>query len=230
MGIHVLASIDNNMDDTVNVVDIDDETLIKQAKTDKEAFGQLYQRYVERIYNYIYYRTSSVEDAEDLTARTFQRAMIHMPTYQDKGVPFQAWLYRIARNLVSNWYRDNGRKQTVALDDVIHMQVGDDDSPEQLIQMIERENSLIDIIKLMPPERQDVLVYKFLHRLSNAEIGEIMGKSEGAIKSLYHRTLLSLREMLLNPSDSSFPETKESYLKRLRFWKRDGVTKKGNDE
>lgn len=219
MGVHVLNVIDDIEKTAAHTAEIDDATLIEQARTDKEAFGTLYQRYVERIYNYIYYRTSSVEDAEDLTARTFQRALIHIPNYQDKGVPFQAWLYRIARNLVSNWYRDNGRKQVVALDDVMHMQVGES-SPELLMQMIESEDTLMDAVQSMPSERQDLLIYKFLHRMSNAEIGAIMGRSEGAIKSLYHRTLLSLREELTTPEPLPDAEPKEPRFKRLRFWQR----------
>lgn len=197
--------------------ELDDATLIEQARTNKEAFGLLYQRYVDRIYNYIYYRTGNTEDAEDLTARVFQRALIHIPKYQDKGVPFQAWLYRIASNLVSNFHRDNSRKQTVGLDEIIFSQVGDT-SPELLIQMIESEGSLMEVVKSLPSERQDLLIYKFLHRMSNAEIGEVLGKSEGAVKSLYHRTLLSLRETMVTRVERE-EAAEKSRFKRLKFWK-----------
>jgi len=73
--------------------------LVRQAATEPDAFGELYERYVRKIYNYIYYRTGNHEDAEDLTARVFQRAMKHVANFQDQGVPFSAWLYRIAHNL-----------------------------------------------------------------------------------------------------------------------------------
>lgn len=84
----------------------DERDLIERAKVNKEAFGELYAKYVDRIENYVYYRVGNREDAEDLTARIFERAMKHIPRYQDQGVPFSAWLYRIARNLVANWHRD----------------------------------------------------------------------------------------------------------------------------
>lgn len=199
------------------LADIDERELINRAKTDKQAFGELYLRYVDRIYNYIYYRTNNSEDAEDLTARTFHRALKHIPKYEDKGIPFSAWLYRIARNLVSNWHRDQGKRQMVALEDIVHWHVGDD-SPEVLMQFIENENFLLEAVRRLPEERQELLVLKFLHRLPNAEIGVIMGRSEGAVKSLYHRTLLALREELgVDETDDAQP--KRSRFK-LRLWDR----------
>ena len=84
----------------------EDIALAKASNGDKDAFGILYQRYVKRIYNYVYYRTGNQHDAEDITARVFFRAMRHIGNYTDRGVPFSAWLYRIAHNLVANWHRD----------------------------------------------------------------------------------------------------------------------------
>jgi RNA polymerase sigma-70 factor (ECF subfamily) len=174
---------------------IDEKALIERAREDKEAFGQLYEIYVDRIYNYVYYRTGNMADAEDLTAKIFVRAMKHIPRYEDKGVPFSAWLYRIAHNLVANWHRDNSRRQIIALDDITHWHVGDE-SPEFATQLMEDKALLLAAIRRLPSDRQELLILKFVERLSNAEIGDIMGRSEGAIKSLYHRTLLSLREDL----------------------------------
>ena len=94
-----------------NYKELDDKELVELAKDDKEAFGEIYERYMPKIYNYIYYRTSNQHDAEDLTAKVFFRAMSHIGNYVDKGVPFQAWLYRIAHNLVANWHRDQGRRK-----------------------------------------------------------------------------------------------------------------------
>ena len=88
------------------------------SQGDRDAFGLLYERYIDRIFNYVYYRTGNLHDAEDLTARVFQRAMNHIQNYTDRGVPFSAWLYRIAHNLVANWHRDRSREQEIPLDDV----------------------------------------------------------------------------------------------------------------
>jgi len=83
--------------------DLAEDRLIELAKGDAEAFGELYQRHVDRIYNYVFYRTGNVADAEDLTARTFHQALGSIHRYVDQGVPFAAWLYRIAHNLVANY-------------------------------------------------------------------------------------------------------------------------------
>ena len=179
---------------------MEDSELIKLAKTDGDAFGQLYERYVDKIYNYIYYRTGNVADAEDLTARVFMRAMKHIGNYDDRGVPFSAWLYRIAHNLIANWYRDRSRRKILSLDDVSQWSV-QEEGPESLAQFLEDREALLATIRRLPAERQELLILKFVERLSNKEIGDIMDRSEGAIKSLYHRTLLSLREEIQSKQD-----------------------------
>jgi len=173
----------------------DDKAWVTKAKRDPNAFGQLYERYVDRIYNYVYYRVGNVHDAEDLTSRTFYRALSHLQAYEDRGVPFSAWLYRIAHNLVANWHRDRGRRPVVALDELVLKSRGSE-CPEDVAEMQDDTRSLREGIRNLDPVRQELLVFKFSQGLSNAEIGRIMGRSEGAIKSLYHRTLLALRKEL----------------------------------
>lgn len=174
---------------------LDDNALVDLAKTDKEAFGELYERYMTKIYNYVYYRTGNQQDAEDLTAKVFFRAMAHIETYEDRGMPFQAWLYRIAHNLVANFHRDQGRRKIVPLDDYIAHSLKTD-APDKQTEHNEDREMLLKAIRQLPPERQELLVLKFIEHKSNAEIGEMMQRTEGAIKSLYHRTLLALRDEL----------------------------------
>jgi RNA polymerase sigma-70 factor (ECF subfamily) len=181
----------------------DESGLIAQAKGDQEAFGELYERYVERIHRYIYYRTGSDADAEDLTARTFMKAWEHIGNYDDRGLPFSAWLYRIAHNLVANWHRDRSRRQIISLEDLGQWQINED-GPELRAALAEDKAMLHRAISRLPADRQELLVLKFVDHLSNAEIGGIMGRSEGAVKSLYHRTLLSLREDI-GPSEQARP-------------------------
>jgi len=170
--------------------------LVELAKSgNKDAFGELYERYVEKIYNYVYYRTGNHHDAEDLTARVFFRAMGHVENYTERGVPFQAWLYRIAHNLVANWHRDRGRRKVIPLDEFIAGSLRFD-APDHQVEDKEERERLLNAIRRLPEERQQLLVLKFVDHLSNAEIGAIMDRTEGAIKSLYHRTLLALRDEL----------------------------------
>lgn len=185
---------------------VDDAQLVEWAKDDSVAFGELYTRYVKKIYNYVYYRTGNHQDAEDLTSRVFFRAMAHIENYTDRGVPFSAWLYRIAHNLVANWHRDRGRKRVIPLDDYLVSGLGSD-APEAVTESQEEEALLLQSIRDLPEDRQQLLILKFVERLSNAEIGEIMDRTEGAIKSLYHRTLLSLRDVL-DREDTSAPDKK----------------------
>lgn len=175
----------------------DEDILVKASQGDSEAFGVLYDRYVTRIYNYIYYRTGNQHDAEDLTSRVFTRAMKHITNYQDRGVPFSAWLYRIAHNLVANWHRDNSKKHEVELEDNYWVSP-ESDMPESILEQSEDEVALLKMIRKLPEDRQTLLILKFVEHMSNAEIGTIMDRTEGAIKSLYHRTLLSLRDEMKN--------------------------------
>ncbi len=175
---------------------LEDTELVDLAKAgSKDAFGELYERYVERIYSYIYYRTGNHHDAEDLTARVFFRAMAHIESYTERGVPFQAWLYRIAHNLIANWHRDRGRRKIIALDEFLAASLKSD-APDQQAEENEEREALLAAIRRLPEERQQLLLLKFVERLSNAEIGQLMNRTEGAIKSLYHRTLIALRDEL----------------------------------
>lgn len=180
----------------------DDSDLVLLAHDDQAAFGELYERYVKKIYAYIYYRTGNPHDAEDLTSRVFHRALIHIDAYVERGVPFQAWLYRIAHNLVANWHRDRNRRKVVPLDEFVAAGLRTE-APEDTTQSQQEKDHLVEAIRRLPEERQQLLILKFVDKLSNQEIGEIMDRSEGAIKSLYHRTLLALRDELT--ADQSEP-------------------------
>jgi RNA polymerase sigma-70 factor (ECF subfamily) len=174
---------------------LDENALIEKAKQDRKAFGKLYELHIDRIYNYVYYRVGNSHDAEDLTARVFFRAIQHIHNYQEQGVPFSAWLYRIARNMLANWYRDNSKRQMISLDSIRQQHAVDD--PESTTEIQEDRDALLAGILRLPPDRQELLILKYVERMSNAEIGQIMRRSEGAIKSLYHRTMLSLRDDLM---------------------------------
>ncbi len=178
----------------------DDAELVAAAKSSPDAFGALYERYVKKIYSYLYYRTGNPHDAEDLTERVFHRAMLNLDRYTSRGLPFSAWLYRIAHNLVANWHRDQGRRQMVALNEVSPQDLVAlrSEAPEIVAESREEQERLLAAIRRMPGERQQLLLLKFVDHLSNAEIGVVMQRSEGAVKSLYHRTLLALRDDLQN--------------------------------
>ena len=173
----------------------EESRLVALAKHDAAAFGRLYEGNVHKIYNYVYYRTGNHHDAEDLTARVFIRALKHIGRYQDRGLPFSAWLYRIAHNVVVNWHRDSRSNKMVPLEDMAGL-LSRGDEPQRQVERTEEQERLLAAIQKLPTERQQLLVMKFVEHCSNQEIGEVLGRSEGAIKSLYHRTLLALRKEL----------------------------------
>jgi RNA polymerase sigma-70 factor (ECF subfamily) len=167
-----------------------DAALLRRAQRDRAAFGALYERYVDRIYSYLLYRTAERADAEDLTARVFFQALQHLDGFEERGLPFGAWLFTIAHNLVANYHRDRSRRPTAPLD-----AAGDPAAPLPFASA-EDVAAVQQAVAELPPERQHLILLKYVQGMSNAEIGRAMGRSEGAIKSLLRRTLDQLRRNL----------------------------------
>ena len=190
-----LPGAESMQHDAAGPLEADDAELVRRAQADPQAFGDLYRRYVRRVYNYLYYRTGRVEDAEDLTAQTFVRALNHLPRYSERGLPFAAWLLRIAHNLVANWHRDRSRHRLVSLE-VWPVGVRASDDPEGTVAAQVEAERVRQAVRHLPPERQHLLVLKFVLGLSNAEIAQIMNRTEGAVKALLHRTIVALRQLL----------------------------------
>lgn len=170
-----------------------DGQLIERAKSDPNAFGALYELYVDRIYRYIYVRVGDEQVAEELTARLFMKVMKALPRYVDRGAPFAAWLYRIAYNLLANHYRDSKRRETTTLD-TVQLSSHPSEEPPATVEFLDTLDFLKDAIDELHEDRRLLLHLKFAEGLSNAQIGQLMGRTEGAIKSLYHRTLTALRD------------------------------------
>ena len=181
------------MSNTAEQGSTEQELIARACSGDAQAFGKLYEKYIDAIYNYVYYRTSNQKEAEDLTSRVFLRALKHITRYEDRGYPFSAWLYRIAHNLVVNWYRDRDRKEEIPLEDQYPPPAVKDETEKQLTKENRREN-LLEIVRELPDDRQQLLILKHVEGLTNREIGEIMDRTEGAVKALYHRTLVALRD------------------------------------
>jgi RNA polymerase sigma-70 factor (ECF subfamily) len=190
---HIVALCDLDALDALDT--LDDQTLAQRARHERDAFGALYQRHVTAIYRYVYYRVGVSVDAEDLTAKVFTRALRHIHNYSDRGLPFTAWLYRIAHNVVANFHRDNSRHPAIPFEE-IDAHPGEHSDADHDIDAERDRIRLMRAIRKLPEERQHLIVLKFVEQKQNAEIGEIMNRSEGAVKSLYHRTLQQLREVL----------------------------------
>jgi len=176
-------------------VDLTEEVaLINDARTNPDAFGLLYERYVGKIYNYVYFRVGNANDAEDLTAKVFFKALKNIGTYRHLGLPFSAWLYRIAHNLVANHFRDRAKVTEVSIENLVIPDTSRSSSPEVYLSKKQDNTYLLRLINDLTPQKRELIILKFVQKLSNAEIAVVFGKTEGAIKSLYHRTLTELKD------------------------------------
>lgn len=170
--------------------------LVELAKKyDTEAFGRLYDIYFDKIYGYVFYRVGDRAEAEDLTEQVFLKVLEAIKKFEWRNVSFVSWLFKIASNVVIDYYRRCSRMTTVPIEDYIEELQGTDDPASLAIRKFSQEKLYLAISKLTD-EQQEVIILKFLTNFSNAEIARTLKKSEGAVKSLQHRALSALQRVL----------------------------------
>lgn len=166
--------------------------LIKRAAGGNfEAFGELYNIYLERIYRYVFYQVRDKMTAEDLTEEVFLKAWKSIDTCRGKEQTFSSWLYRIAHNHVIDNLRSQRKYLTTdmeALAEVSSPELGEEGKLER--------QEMLEVISDLPQNQKQVIILKFIEGLDNREIGKITGKSQGAIRVLQMRALATLRQRL----------------------------------
>src|SRR3954452_2701644 len=169
--------------------------LVERAqKGDRSALEELYLIHFDRIYSYLHVTVGNKHDAEDLTTQTFLRMLESIGKFRFQSAPFSAWLFRIAHNLSMDPFRATKRWQPEK--EVPEPEPEEATSAEAgALESIGRK-SMLDLIEDLSPEQQQVLTLKFVFNFANAEAATILGKTEGAIKSLQHRALVSLQKQL----------------------------------
>jgi len=172
---------------------------VRAAQRDRAAFGALYRRYVDRVYGYCFYLLGDHHDAEDVTERTFVAALAAIDGFRDEGATFRAWLFRIAHNQLANALRSRQRQQTASLEAVAEPRVHAD--PAGLFSLAEEARGLRRALEMLPEDRRQVVVLRFVDGLSAREIGAVLGRSEGTVRVLQHRALRQLAEMLARGGD-----------------------------
>jgi RNA polymerase sigma-70 factor (ECF subfamily) len=171
-----------------------EQALIAQAQSgDEEAVSLLYERHVDAIFEYFRYRVDSKTTAEDLTSEVFLRMVRGLGSYRDKGLPFRAWLYRIAGNLVIDYYRQHKKRDTMALPESYE---SDDTDPFDRLAIDEEQVRLRLAIRTLPEDYQDLLVMRFVQELPHTEIAKIMNKSAAALRAMQHRAIKALGEQM----------------------------------
>jgi RNA polymerase sigma-70 factor (ECF subfamily) len=171
-------------------------TLVEHAIAgDVDAFGELYQRHLDAIYRYVYFRVGDADDAEDLTEQVFLKAWEALPGYKQCGNPFTSWLYRIAHNVTVDHHR---RWKPVASTPLLEEGAWQSKEPAVLRQIIEAEEAatLSRAIRRLSEDQQQVIVLRFVEGLSHAEVANMLNKSESACRVIQHRALAALNQLL----------------------------------
>ena len=173
---------------------INEIRLIELAKEgDPAAFEVLYDRYQPAIYRYIYYRVHDDDTAEDLTADVFVRLVEKIDRFKYEGRPLLAWLYTIARNLVTDHHRRAGRSLPLSLEEQL---IGTLADPAETVEHKLRQARLVAAIDSLTEDQRQVILLKFVEGLDNRTMAQTLGKTVGAVKALQHRALASLRHIL----------------------------------
>ncbi len=161
---------------------------------DAEAFGALYDRYVEAVYRYVYYRVRNEAEAEDVTSDVFLKALRAIPRYEPRQ-PFLAWLYRIARNAVIDRVRRQ-RPQVPFEDALRHPGADRIVDPDAGLDVLSDRTALRTAISQLTPLQQDVIILRYVEGLDTNEIGKILGRRDGTVRGIEFRALGMLRQVL----------------------------------
>ena len=165
-----------------------------RQSSDVQALADLYEQYFDRVVRYFFARIGNRDTSEDLAAEVFVRAVESFDSFQDRGTPVGAWLFRIAHNLVIDYYRRSGRRQAVPIDDAIQIP-GHSDPPTEVEHSMAIDTVNKAMAQLNEAQRQ-VIALRFMGELSAMEAGSIMGRTPGAIRELQRTALKALRSTL----------------------------------
>ncbi len=170
----------------------------RAQRGDREAFAELYRQYLTPIYRFVFLRVKSREEAEDLTQSVFMKAWAAIREYRERGNPFSAWLYAIARNaVVDRWKKKKEVRLGAEEQDDLFARIPDDaPNPTERAESRERQERIRTAIQHLSEDQQELVILKFIDDLSNHEISAITGKSEDAIRQLQFRALKALRNIL----------------------------------
>ncbi len=172
----------------------DEESLIRRAQQqDQEAFAQLYEEHFNKIYRYVALRIGDKTEAEDVTQQVFINALRSISSFKWKGIPFAAWLFRIAHNQVVDYLRKKTKQATVPLDESL---ASSDSNPQLMAEHRLDIEQLLLATKRLTRAQREVIALRFAGELSTAQVAKVMGKSQGAVKALQHSAIVALRKAL----------------------------------
>lgn len=169
-----------------------DLELVSRSKDgDIEAFGALYERYLERIYRYIRVRVAEETIAEDISENVFLRAYESIDRYQERGFPFSAYLYRIARNQIVDYYRKRKEEAPIEAAD---QTIADTQNLEDGLILSDQVQEILAALETLPEDYQEVIRLRVVLDMPTSDVAKWMNRSEGATRVLLHRALKAIRE------------------------------------
>ena len=172
----------------------DEESLVRRAQEhDQEAFAQLYEANFDRIYRYVAIRIGDETEAEDVTQQVFINVLKSISSFRWKGVPFSAWLFRIAHNQVVDYLRKKTKRATVYLDEP---PASHDSNPQLAVERKLDIEQLVSATRHLTEAQREVISLRFAGELPTAQVAKVMGKSQGAVKALQHSAIVALRKAL----------------------------------
>lgn len=178
-----------------------EESLVRRAQQrDEEAFAQLYEAYFDKIYRYVALRIGNKTEAEDMTQQVFLNALQSISSFKWKGIPFSAWLFRIAHNQVVDYFRKQTKQATAPLDESL---ASSDSNPQLMAEHKLDIEQLVSATKRLTEAQREVIGLRFAGELSIARVAKVMGKSQGAVKALQHSAIVALRKALLMAEDNA---------------------------
>ena len=171
-----------------------EESLVRRAQQhDQDAFAQLYEEYFDKIYRYIAFKIGNRTEAEDMTQQVFLNAIKSISSFRWRGIPFSAWLFRIAHNQVVDYLRKKAKHATTSLDEVL---VSNGNNPQLVAEQNLDIERLLLATKQLTQAQREVISLRFASELSIAQVARVMAKSQGAIKALQHSAIVALRKTL----------------------------------
>ncbi len=166
---------------------------VKEATSTKESFTELYELYLPRVFRYTNYRVNNIQLAEDLTSATFEKALVNFSKYCRDKASFLTWLMTIARNVVTDYYRAKGRRQTVPLEEAAEISARDLSPEEGLLKRDELEK-LQGCLSDLSQDEQEIIRLKFGAELNNRQIAKMLGLSESNVGTKLYRVVRKLRD------------------------------------
>lgn len=171
---------------------MDIQTLVHDARSgDREAFGKLYDTFLDAVYRFVFFRVSTREEAEDITEQAFISVFEHIREYKEQGLPFEAWLFRITRNKIIDYYRSH--KPQASLEEIAD--APGDDNVEHTVEVSLTKEYIMDCVRRLPASYQEIIILTYIEEKTNKEISEFLEKPIAHVRVLQSRAINKLREI-----------------------------------